>query len=438
MTLKPQDVPTTTDDIPFDAGSRALLDNADTVIVVTVEGDRRYVTLTPAPDVWIRNAEGKLVLNRQWVNVERLTSATTLDTLLAANAPATIVPDPTSVLEALPDDGIDIDALKAHLNVDGTEDGEAAIAEKELDLAKQRDEMAAQLAQKDQTIKALRHETESLSDQVVALERQLDALTADYDKKLKAQLEISNGLKRELHMAVEIARALEASLPSQRMRIEVKRKIETTTHPDIDDGSLTDFINQGWRVVFEAAYVLPARDKEVCHMVRLEREVPDTAHPPLEARADRGQDIPFEMIYEDGDRSDQDDVPVHEQVEEIYIHMDARPVLDEPAWKAAPDEAQREAMIYMARKATLGSKAAGRMIAQTRAWQKRQRADDLVQVGHLLIDPKTQPLTATLSSGITGEELIDAMNEKVRVKVMDAMRAAQPTRPAPVPLMLGQ
>jgi hypothetical protein len=48
------------------------------------------------------------------------------------------------------------------------------------------------------------------------------------------------------------------------------------------------------------------------------------------------------------------------------------------------------------------------------------------------------PIAATLASGITGDELIDAMNERVKAKVVAAMRPAQPQRPSPVPLMLGQ
>jgi hypothetical protein len=187
-------------------------------------------------------------------------------------------------------------------------------------------------------------------------------------------------------------------------------------------------------VVFEAAYVLPAYGKDACHMVRLERDVPDTAHPPMEARAAASlpsyEDILTEMI---GDECPVE-TPAFPDVEEIYIHMDG----GEPAWKSEMDSVKREAMIYQARKATLGPKAAGRMIAQTRARQKRHRADGLVQVGHLLLDPKTMPIAATLASGITGDELIDAMNERVKAKVVAAMRPAQPQRPSPVPLMLGQ
>lgn len=411
MTLKPEVLPDTTADIPFDTGHRALLDGSEPVIVVTVEGDRRYVTLTPSPDVWIRNAEGKLVLNRQWVNVERLKSAA----MLVPDAPITIAPDPASALEALPHEPVDIDAMKAHMDIDGA-DSEAVIAGQEMDLAAQRDEQAAYIAELEQA-----HE-----------------IARDYIEKLEAQR----------HLTLEAVAGRDAVL-ERAQQMTARRKIETTTYPDIDDGSLTDFINQGWRVVFEAAYVLPAYDREVCHMVRLERETQDTAHPPMEARAAAG--IP---AYEDipGEMSD-DETPAEPdpylQVEEIYIQMDG----GEPAWKSEIDPVKREAMIYAARSATVGKKAAGRMIAQTRARQKRQReqggAPDIeylvgspkvngLRVGKLALDPAKFPLLNTLASGVTGDELIDAMNEKVKARVMAAMLAAQPQRPSPVPLMLGQ
>jgi hypothetical protein len=311
----------------------------------------------------------------------------------------------------------------------------STIAQREIDIA----------AKKDALIAGLREETATLSEQHDALEKQIHDLTVDYDAKLKAQLTISNGLMDELKGKADYIRYLEGELArydtmADRVVLQMqpasaqRGKIETTTHPDIDDGSLTDFINQGWRVAFEAAYVLPAYDKEVCHMVRLERDAQDEAHSPMEAHVSADlpsyEDIAAEVI---GDGT-LDETPTSPEVEEIYIHMDD----GEPAWKSEMDPVKREAMIYAARKATVGQKAAGRMIAQARARQKRQRDDGLIRVGDRLIDPQAMPMAATLASGITADELIAAMNEKVKAKVMDAMRASQPQGAAVVPLLLGQ
>lgn len=274
--------PIETDSIPFKPGTQAVLrDGGDKVIVINEDLDLREIEMMDDRAMFDGIGYKK---QTRWVNMADLM------------VPFQIPPHDQAPIET-----------------------GSTIAERELNAA----------VKKDQQIAGLLRETSRMSDTIDAQDREI-ALKDELIKALKADL----AMERE--RTTELQRAIVAERPP------VKRKIETQTHDDIGDDVLADMINAGWRVVFEAAYVLPAYNKEVCHMVRLEREVQEPASPPQDEARTAVEIPPIDDAppTPPADDEDDDDKIKHPRPAEIFFHVKPPVTMHEPIDPALIDLTQ--------------------------------------------------------------------------------------------------
>lgn len=372
MTLDQHDIPDTTQEIPFAVGSTALLRGSDEVVrVITVDGSDREVSRNASLDIWVRDDSGRLVRNREWVSVGALKSPATL-----------AMPDP------------------ARVEVD---EPVPIIAAKEIDLAQQRDDQAARIAALEQQVAQLTEQRNIEQADKAIFRQSMDLyewahdMARDYIVRLEGQRDV---LSETLSQARATHQADMERYGHRQPSQTVKRKIETMSLRNPEMQALADLINEGWKVVFETTYVMGGYEEAyVTHFLRLEREVLETAHPPMEEARDV-VDLPAAEPVSDGA---EDAVPL--DARKLWVEA-----LDES--EPVPDPAQAPVLLI-------------------------DEAAEL-KVGSLALDPKKFPITAALASGVSTEDLITAMNQKIKAKVIAAMLTSQARRSAPVPLMLGQ
>jgi hypothetical protein len=363
--------------------------------------------------------------------------------------PAQIDPKMWAQLEAMPSGEIDIEALVSHMVNGGVEaDGAAAfdeaplptIAEREIDL----------VTKKDYLIADLRTQTARQSDLIDQLEEKIRTLTTDYDAKLKAQLLIANGLmadlaKKERDLA-EVGAAFAEMMHKQHSVQTANRKIQIKTVRDLTDKALADLINEGWDVKFETIYVEhydgegdPISNN--VHLIRLEREVLGTAHPPMEdARAAvfplAPTPTPDNVIAKD----DEGDVIVAGMWEEDDITPIRVPELERAFAEGLPQKTppglNQSAPIGQVGTLIMRQKNRGNL--QRRHTEERDNPEASIRhttlpnghlrVGGLVLDPKRFPIAATiLQHG--AEATLDALDEKVKQAFIEGVQSYIDRRP---------
>ena len=360
--------------------------------------------------------------------------------------------------------GVPIPPRGESLSVVAAED--AVIAQIEIDLAQQRDEMAKRIAE---------------------LEEMLRQQTEAYDGKLKHQHQVAVERLKDRDAAQAKVKTLEAVMPPiimpNRPRHETKIVFAAVGQASLDEAlrlSLERFEGEGWNIAFEQ-YQAGSSERPSSYFARLTREAQAPAHNPqpdvrvalavsvVEPAAEEApEDNTVIMGSHWEDVADIEEtmypdlwkilVEDPNEIEEDDLQSTPVMLLTESAWTSEPDPLTRDRMIYEARKATAGSKAAGRMIAQERSRAKHARGEvatsevryltgelpvkpipQNVQVGNLVRDRKKYPITSTMMKHNVGAaEILAVMDLQIKMRVETARQTSLAQQPSFPPLMLGQ
>lgn len=362
------------------------------VEVVGVEGNRRWVQ-------W--HVPGEAEPTKHWVDLGDL-----------KEMPGTPIPP----REATPEETTAVQATPAEmfqaLAADKEQPDKPEIAQKEIDLAKERDELLAEI----ESLKArLQTQTEVAEG---ALQQRDEAL-----EKNKGQSRLLQEAADAMNMQHQRIASLEKSVPSmiRTGRTQRETKIITvgvglpSTNTELGR-QLDELEAEGWEIAYEE-YEQGQGERCSTYFARLTREARDSVTPTQgEARA--ALDIP-----ETAEAAD----PLDDELDEPLVIMSSH-LGDDPIKLDEEEDLEPMPEMVVIDGEGVPSRT-GRIIAP------EITTEGLVKVGNLFLDPKRFPITCTIAQhGV--EATTQALDQQIRDKALVAMQRTQAHR-MPVPLLLG-